>query len=180
MDRSIRGKTGIWLSVLPLTKDNFVLSDMEFRDALTLRYNTSLMKVPYGCGSSFTLTHALDCRKGGLVTQRHNEIRDTLGDLAALGFKEVLREPVVREADDTNGKTALFADFGVRGIWQRQTLALFDVRVIDTDAKSYVSRTFESVLSQAENDKKKKYVDASEERRATFTPLLLYSFSYVS
>ena len=50
----------------------------------------------------------------------------------------------------------------LRGIWQRQTLALFDVRVIDTDAKSYVSHTFESVLSQAENDKKKKYVDASE------------------
>ena len=88
---------------------------MEFRDALTLRYNKSLMKVPSlcdGCGLSFTLTHALDCRKGGLVTQRHNEIRDTLGDLAVLGFKEVLREPVVREADDTNGKTALFADLG--------------------------------------------------------------------
>ena len=78
---------------------------------------------------------------------------------------------MVREADDTNGKTALFADLGVRGIWQRQTLALFDLRVIDTDAKSYVSRTFESVLSQAENDKK--YVDASEERRTTFTPLVM-------
>ena len=40
---------------------------MEFRDALTLRYNKSLMKVPSlcdGCGLSFTLTHALDCRKG--------------------------------------------------------------------------------------------------------------------
>ena len=34
-----------------------------------------------GCGEDFSLTHALDCRKGGLVTQHHNEIRDVLGDL---------------------------------------------------------------------------------------------------
>ena len=50
-----------------------------------------------GCGESFTLSHALDCRRGGLVTQCHNEVRDALGDIAALAFKEVIREPVVHE-----------------------------------------------------------------------------------
>ena len=34
-----------------------------------------------------------------MVTQRHNEIRDALGDLVAMGFKEVVREPIVKEAD---------------------------------------------------------------------------------
>ena len=37
------------------------------------------------------------------MTQRHNEIRDALGELAAMRFKEVLREPVVRESDDNFG-----------------------------------------------------------------------------
>ena len=68
-----------------------------------------------GCGSTFCLSHALDCRKGGLVTQRHNEVRDALGDLAALAYKDVICEPVVCEGDD--GAPVLIADLGVRGVW---------------------------------------------------------------
>ena len=45
----------------------------------------------------------MDCRKGGLITQRHNEVRDALGDIAALTYKEVVREPVVRETGETSG-----------------------------------------------------------------------------
>ena len=48
-----------------------------------------------GCGGDFSLTHALDCHKGGLVTQHHIEVRDVLGDLAALGYREVVCEPIV-------------------------------------------------------------------------------------
>ena len=33
----------------------------------------------------------------------------------------------------------LIADLGVRGVWIQQGKALFDVRVADTDAVSYVS-----------------------------------------
>eukprot|EP00731_Ephydatia_muelleri_P010942 Em0005g1528a len=36
------------------------------------------------------LPHALDCRKGGLIIQRHNEVRDALGDLASIAFREML------------------------------------------------------------------------------------------
>ena len=28
------------------------------------------------CGSMFTVDHAMICQRGGLVIQRHNEIRD--------------------------------------------------------------------------------------------------------
>ena len=63
-----------------------------------------------GCGNSFTFCHALDCKNGGLVTQRHNEIRDALGDLVAMGFKEVLREPIVKKVDDLLESPALIAD----------------------------------------------------------------------
>jgi hypothetical protein len=66
-----------WLSSLPIKRDDFHLSAMEFLDALCLRYMKPLVQVPPhcdGCGSLFTTSHALDCRKCGLVVQRHHEI----------------------------------------------------------------------------------------------------------
>ena len=54
-----------------------------------------------GCGSTFDFSHALDCHKGGLVTQRHNDLRDALDDLAALAYKDVISEPIVLEGSDT-------------------------------------------------------------------------------
>ena len=33
----------------------------------------------------------------GLVTQCHNKVRDALGDLAALAYRNVIGEPIVQE-----------------------------------------------------------------------------------
>ena len=82
--RAVENKAS--LTVIPMSHHHFDLSPTEFRDALTLRYHRPFLKVPAecdGCGDKFTFQHALDCRKGGLVTQRHNEVRDALGDLAS-------------------------------------------------------------------------------------------------
>ena len=57
------------------------------------------------CGD-FSLIRALDCRKGGLVTQRH-KVRNVLGDLAALGYRKVVREPIM--SDRTEDFPALLA-----------------------------------------------------------------------
>ena len=76
-----------WLTVLPTSQDHFDQTAQEFRDALALRYRKHLLNVPSGCdgcGAPFSLDHALVCRKGGLIIQRHNEVRDAVGDLAAL------------------------------------------------------------------------------------------------
>ena len=58
----------------------------------------------------------MDCRKGGLIIQRHSEVRDALGDLASIAFRDVIREPIVRDADPVRGLFALVADIGVRGL----------------------------------------------------------------
>ena len=135
-----------------------------------------LLKTPGhcdGCGEEFSFQHALDCKKGGLVTQRHNEVRDALGDLAAIVYKDVVREPIVQEADDSSGRPALIADLSIQGVWQPQTAVLLDVRVVDTDAQSYASRTVDAVLCSAEQEKKRKYSAAVEDRRASFTPFVV-------
>lgn len=34
----------------------------------------------------FSLSHTLDCHKGGLITQCNNEVREAMGDLETLTY----------------------------------------------------------------------------------------------
>jgi hypothetical protein len=175
LTKIVESKTSSWLTVLPLAEHHFDLSPTEFRDGLSMRYRRPFKNLPSscdGCGESFSLDHALNCKKGGLIIQRHNEIRDAVGDLAALAWTQVHREPVVREANEVNGIPALVADLGIRGVWEPQALALLDIRVINTDAESYRSRPIQCALSNAEKEKKRKYKTACEESRSAFTPFV--------
>ena len=163
-----------WLSVVPLAAHQFDLTCQEFHDALALRYKKPLLNLPPycdGCGAPFSVDHALDCRVGGLVGRRYNEVRDAIGDLASLVWGQVQREPVIcEETADGSCNETLVGDLRIRGVWQPQADAVFDVRVVDTDAPSYRSRSPDSVLHSAEVEKKK-YPFACVARRASFTPL---------
>ena len=71
--------TGAWITVVPSTFNGTDLGAQEWRDALFLRYGLEPPDLPThcnGCEARFTISHALDCKKGGLVTARHNELRD--------------------------------------------------------------------------------------------------------
>ena len=125
--RAIDFQTFGWLTVLPLVCHQFDLSLQQFRDVLSLQYHRPLAMMTSccdGCGSALNLSHALDCHKGGLVTQHHNKMRDALGDFAALAYRDVIREPIVHKGDDA---PALIADLGIRGVWLPQIEALFDI-----------------------------------------------------
>ena len=65
----------------------------------------------------------------------------------------------------------LIADLGVRGVWIQQGKALFDVRVADTDAVSYVSDPVYAALAFAKE--KCKYLSAAKLHHASFTPFIL-------
>ena len=62
---------------------------------------------------------------------------------------------------------------GIRGVWQTQEEALFDVRVVDTDAPSHCHRAPNAILESSSQEKKKMYKKAIEDRRGTFTPFVL-------
>ena len=156
-----------WLNVLPIAEHHFDLSDREFRDALSIHYRKPLLSLPTncdGCRAPFDLSHALSCRRGCLVIHHHNEVRDAFRDLADLAWGQVVKEPIVREA--TTSTSALIANLAERGAWTPQTEALFDIRVIDTDAQSYRHQIPLQVLTTAEREKKNKYSATCEEEES--------------
>ena len=84
-----------WLITLPIKKYGFALHKSEFHDALCLRYNWSLDKLPTqcACSSSFSLDHALNCLKGGSPTKWHNEVRDITAGFMSQTCHSVVVEP---------------------------------------------------------------------------------------
>ena len=121
------------------------------------------------------MQYGLDCPKSGLIIRRHNEIRNCLGDMAALVWTQVVREPVVQEDDPASGDPSLHIDLGIRGVWQPQVEVLFNIRVIDTDAPSYRPHSPVSVVvDSGAAEKKRVYHSAVEDRRGNFT---LYTIS---
>ena len=166
--------------MVPISRFGFVLAEREFRDAIAIRYKKPLVGMPSlcdGCDRSTNVSHAMSCRKGGLIIRRHNEVRDALGDLMAMGFNNVSKKPIIREGDSE--RAGLVADLAVRGLWQPQTTALIDVRVVDTDAVSYGGRPVHQVIRSAEDEKKLKYADAVEELKGSFTPFVVSVDGYM-
>ena len=73
----------------PSTVNVTELGGQEWRDALFLLYclePPDLRTHCDGCQAKLLISHALDCKKGGLVTSRHNKLRDGVSDLAGKAF----------------------------------------------------------------------------------------------
>ena len=68
----------IWLTALPIKDHGFALYKLAFRDALALRYGWQPSHLPLECvcGLDFTVNHAMNCPRGGLIIQCHNKLRD--------------------------------------------------------------------------------------------------------
>ena len=173
--RKLDNKCSGWLTVLPREDTFFELSADEFRDALALRYGRTPCHLPAFCdadGEVFDVNHALNCPRGGLVYGRHNETRDLNCNLLELaGLKNIISEPVVIDSD-INGENGLRADWAVRGFWEPQKQALFDVCILNADAKSVSHLSLSAIFNQRKEKKKETYSNAATARRATFTPII--------
>ena len=73
----------------------------RYRDAIKLRYDWEITDIPAICtrGDLFTVDHAyaMVCKRGGLIIQRHNEIRNLEAEMLRMVCTDVKTEPVLQE-----------------------------------------------------------------------------------
>ena len=173
-----------WLTVIPIKDQNYDLNKREFKDAIKMRYNWEISNLPKTCmcGDIFYVDHAMICRRGGFVIQRHNELRDLEAELLSTVCNDVQVEPVLQqitgETQNRGANRAIDArlDIRARGFWERQRSAFFDVRVCHPNADSYREQNPEQIYKQHENQKKRQYSSrVMEVEQVTFTPLIFSS-----
>ena len=65
------------------------LSAKEWRDSLFLGYGLNPPDLPHycdGCNTKFSIYNAFDCKKGGLLMARDNNLRDGVVNLIGKAF----------------------------------------------------------------------------------------------
>ena len=94
-------------------------------------------------------------KRGGFVTQRHNELRDLEAELLNMVCSDVEIEPVLQEISgeklgrDSNRALDARLDIHARGFWEIQRSAFFDVRVFHPNADSYRDVELQTDISQS-------------------------------
>ena len=139
-----------WLTAMPLVDQGLVLNKQEFRDSLRLRYNMPLSDLPSKCvcGEKYTVCHALSCKKGGFVAQRHDGVRNLLTSLIGKVCTNVEVEPQLQPLDNErfNLRSAVTSpearlDFKAGGFWSRGVTTFFVVRVTHVNSKCNRGKT---------------------------------------
>ena len=172
-----------WLNALPLEQQGFNLNKDEFRDAVNLRYNLPLNGLPSRCtcGKPFDVKHAMSCKKGGFVSQRHDNIRDLFTILLDKVCKNVQSEPhllpLEGESFDlltANKSEEARLDIKANGFWRPGQTAFFDVRETHVNSTTNINHDTEKIFQLNEAEKKRQYLQrVLEVEHASFTPLVL-------
>ena len=171
-----------WLNAIPLKDQGLTLNKQEFRDSLRLRYNLPLQDLPStcACGELFNVSHALSCKKGGFVAQRHDGVRNLLTSLLSKVCKNVQVEPHLQPLGNEvmNLKSATTSsdarlDVKAGGFWSRGVTAFFDVRVSHVNSKTNQGKPTAAIFKEQESEKKRKYQQrVLEVEMGSFTPLI--------
>jgi hypothetical protein len=171
---------GSWLTALPLQQMGYLLNKQEFRDGICLRYGWRIPNTPSfcRCKSKNTLDHTLNCKLGGYVNMRHNNIRDFEAKLLQEVCKDVKVEPMLMPIGTTGTESANDAerarlDISAVGVWSSMERTFFDVRVMHPNSPSYESMSPKDIYAQHERAKKRAYNDrVLQVEKGTFTPLI--------
>ena len=179
-----------WLTAIPIQKKGFYLNKQEFWDALCLRYGYDLKRLPVKCvcDKSYTVEHALSCKKGGFICMRHNELRDLTAELLSEVCKDVALEPklIPLTGENLKFKSANVEDesrldVSARSFWSRSSKAFFDIRIFNPMAPSYNKITLAASHSQNEKSKKREYNErVLQVEHGTFTPLVFSCYGGMS
>ena len=179
-----------WLGVLPSQTQSFNLTKAEFQDALCLRYEKPIKNLPSKCpcNKPFDVTHALNCKRGGFVNIRHNNIRDFECSMLKIVAQDVQCEPTLQPVVNKTGykKSAILVDGAsldvrARGFWRNGQNAFFDVRVTNTECDSQQNSSLKAILRKHENEKKLEYNRrVMEVEHGSFTPLVFTTSGVMS
>ena len=171
-----------WLNSLPLKDHDFHLDKQTFWDTIRLRYGIELSKLPdvCVCDANFSVEHALNCKKGGFISTRHNDVRDFTAELLSEVCNDVAVEPMLTPLTGENLKYRTAnrednarLDVSARGVWMRGSKAYFDVKVFNPLAKTYSTQTLKAAHKSNENMKKRLYAERIiNVEHGTFTPLV--------
>ena len=171
-----------WLTALPIRAKGFSLNRQEFGDALALRYGWQIDGLPQRChcGLPFDTNHAMTCKTGGFVCNRHDEVRDITAQMLREVCHDVRVEPPliptnghVFELSSANAADDAKLDVSARGFWRRGQQAFLDVRIFNPMALTNVELPLPRAHIQNEQDKKRRYDERVREvEQGTFTPLV--------
>ena len=160
-------KTGAWLTVQKSTVNGTELGAQEWRDYLFLRYSLDPPDLPHycnGCKPTFSICHALDCKRGRLVMARNNKIRDGVADLARKAFtpsyvrndplificcamKRPKAKPAIYKTTTVPADTPPLeateqkGDIMIRDLRKNGTDSFHNMHVVNTYPKSHLAKT---------------------------------------
>ena len=162
MEALTRKGASNWLTTLPIKERGYALTKQEFWDAVCLRYNWPIERIPNecACGQKFDVSHALSCKLGGFVTLRHNEVRDITAELLKDVCTDVRKEPLLIEPDledlprQANRTREARLDVSARNFWTTGQRAFFDIRVFNLDARRHRNTEVEKCFERNEKEKK--------------------------
>ena len=165
---------------MPLEEQGFTLTKGEFRDAIAMRYAKDIRGLPSKCpcGQTFDLNHALNCKRGGFVIMRHNNIRDFEANLLRKICADVETEPPLQPLDGeiVNGLTGDESrpDVRARGVWRPGQNAFFDIRVTNTNSDSQSHLNPAKIFQKNQQERKKRQYNQRimNVEHGTFTPLI--------
>lgn len=171
-----------WLTTLPLKEWGYDLNKQQFWDAIRIRYNWNLERLPSQCicGARFDLCHALSCKKGGMVTLRHNEVRDITAGLLKEICHDVKTEPALIEIGGermdertANTKNEARLDVSALSFWTTGQRVFLDIRVFNLHAQRYSGLEMKRCFQKNEVEKKRQYNErVLQVENGTFTPLV--------
>ena len=145
---------------------------------MRLRYGLPLKRLPSHCDCSkpYNIQHAISYRKDGIVTLRHNELRDNIAEMLEEVTSDVKVEPAIQplsgEEIKENQSDEASSDINARGFWIRGQGAFFDIRVFDPNAQRHQSKTLRKCYEINEQEKKREYISQIlSVEQGTFTPL---------
>eukprot|EP00957_Ditylum_brightwellii_P202218 15329133-Ditylum_brightwellii.AAC.1 len=135
------------------------------------------------CGKQHSLQHVLQYKSGSLILGRHDDACDDLGHVSTNAYSpsSIRNNPKMKSSwEDKSGKECcgdtmtkdnkvivcihqkhekdkdpgLYEDLMIWHLWKCQTNCILDICITDTDTKSYIPCSMESVLAAQEKEKK--------------------------